>query len=586
MRHFLTLLFSAFLVLAQAQTDHPTLSRIFSSIDSLEEKLVNPIQQGKHPETFTWLTVDQLKQRNHSFRRWLDQMNAIPLESLTRSDQISRTVMELKLRDALTEEEYQTYLMPYNAEGGFFNRATFFLPRLPFEDAADYRAYLKWLPSYVDYLKAHQKRLQMGMEAGITGPQVVVRNLIQLMTPYLSAEWRKHPFGTPFNDRPEAIVATEWASLLVEGEAIVAQQLLPAYQALAQFIESDYLPACPEKVGISEIPEGKEYYANRVRHYTTLNISPDSVFNLGLSEVARIDQQMRVVMGEVGFTGSFDEFLTFLRTDPQFYAKTGPELLRRAAWLSKKAEAQLPRYFRRLYSLPFTVAPVPAAIAPTYTAGRYVGGSWEAQRPGTYWVNTYDLPSRTLYTLPALTLHESVPGHHLQNALAAESDLEVPAFRKSYYISAFGEGWGLYTEFLGEEMGMYETPYELFGRYTYEMWRACRLVVDVGIHAKEWTRQEAVNFMAEHTALSMREINSEIDRYIGWPGQALSYKVGEITIKRLRKQAEDALGDRFDIREFHYHLLKNGSVPLPELVQEIEKYVFELSTKDQSIVPR
>ena len=283
---------------------------------------------------------------------------------------------------------------------------------------------------------------------------------------------------------------------------------------------------------------------------------------------------MEEIIEEVAFNGSFADFLKFLRTDPQFYVQRPEELLRHAAWLSKKAEGQLPKLFSHLYTQPFTVEPVPDAIAPTYTGGRYVSGDKDQQKPGIYWVNTYKLSSRPLYTLPALTLHEAVPGHHLQIMLAAELE-DIPSFRNSFYISAFGEGWGLYAEYLGEEMGMYESPYERFGRYTYEMWRACRLVVDVGLHYKGWSRQQAVDYLAQNTALSLHEVNTEIDRYIGWPAQALSYKIGEITIKRLREQAREAMGEDFDLREFHRVILKNGSIPLNVLEKEVQLYMEE-----------
>ena len=326
------------------------------------------------------------------------------------------------------------------------------------------------------------------------------------------------------------------------------------------------------------LTDGKSYYEDRVRYYTTLSITPDSIHLIGLEEVARIKKSMFEIIKETKFEGTFEDFLNFLRTDEQFYAKTPQELLNYAAWLSKKAEGQLPKLFNKWYSLPFTVSPVPDDIAPTYTAGRYAGGSWKQKRAGEYWVNTYKLESRTLYTLPSLTLHEAVPGHHLQNALASEIT-GIPTFRNNYYISAFGEGWGLYSEFLGEEMGMYTTPYERFGRYTYEMWRACRLVVDTGIHYKGWSREKAFNYMKSNTALSLHEVNTEIDRYIGWPGQAVSYKIGELKIKSLRRVAEEKLGDNFDIREFHFHILKNGSVPLSVIEEEIETYIESIISK-------
>jgi uncharacterized protein (DUF885 family) len=282
---------------------------------------------------------------------------------------------------------------------------------------------------------------------------------------------------------------------------------------------------------------------------------------------------MEQIIEDLDFKGSFEEFFQFLRTDPQFYAKTPKELLMIARDIAKRADAQLPRFFKTLPRKPYGVAPVPDAIAPKYTGGRYVGTSKNSTDPGLYWVNTYDLPSRTLYTLPSLTVHEAVPGHHLQGALNLELGDSIPKFRKNLYLSAYGEGWGLYSEFLAEEMGMYTTPYEHFGKLTYEMWRACRLVVDTGIHAKGWTRKQVVDFMSSNTALSLHEINTETDRYISWPGQALSYKIGELKIRELRKKAETALGSKFDIRDFHEVVLGQGTVTLSILEQRINEYI-------------
>jgi uncharacterized protein (DUF885 family) len=307
-------------------------------------------------------------------------------------------------------------------------------------------------------------------------------------------------------------------------------------------------------------------------------MSPEEVFETGHSEVKRIRSEMMKIIKDVDFDGSFAQFVDFLRTDPQFYAESPESLLKEAAWLSKKAEEILPTYFTRLPRLPFTVNPVPAAIAPTYTGGRYSEGSFEQSKPGEYWVNTYKLESRPLYVLPALTLHEAVPGHHLQISLAQELK-GLPDFRQSTYLSAYGEGWGLYSEFLGKEAGIYRTPYEDFGRLTYEMWRACRLVVDPGIHYFGWTREKAVKFLSENTALSLHEVNTEIDRYIGWPGQAVSYKIGELKIRELRKMAEKALGEEFDIKSFHDKILENGSVPLNTLQDIIEDYIANYKNK-------
>lgn len=567
--YFLSILCTLSLYLS-AQTNEQLL-QLFEKIEATE-KLSNPntaLGEGKHPEKLAYLDGTAYQNLLEKYLGQSTQLKAIADIKLDRQDQISKAIMLHKLDAAINEIKYQLYLIPFNAEGGFFNQATFYLPNLPFENIADYEAYLKWLPSVANYIKGHQKLLEKGIQEGIVAPQVITKNIIQLLQVWVDKDVKKNPYAQPFYRLPEGITDKMVVS---KGEQIISKKIIPAYQELLDFFSTKYLAASPTEVGISKIKNGKTYYENLVNHFTTLNISPDSVFNIGQEEVARIKTQMELIIKDLDFEGSFADFFEFLRTDPQFFPKTGQELLNYAAWISKKAEGELPRLFGDLYSLPFTVAPVPDAIAPNYTTGRYVPGDRSQNKPGTYWVNTYNLESRTLYTLPALTLHEAVPGHHLQIMKAAELS-DLPDFRKSYYISAFGEGWALYSEYLGEEMGIYKTPYELFGRYTYEMWRACRLVVDVGLHYKGWTRAEAITFMAENTALSLHEVNTEIDRYIGWPGQALSYKMGEITIKNLRTQAEKELGEAFDIQAFHELILKNGSVTLPILIEEVEAYI-------------
>lgn len=333
----------------------------------------------------------------------------------------------------------------------------------------------------------------------------------------------------------------------------------------------EYIPNARENIAASSLPNGAEFYENRVRYYTTLNMTSTQVHELGLKEVQRIRQEMEQIIASVGFKGSFADFLHFLRTDPQFYTTSADQLLKEAAFIAKKADAMLPKYFGKLPRQPYGIAPVPAEIAPKYTTGRYSGSNSDDE-PGYYWVNTYALDKRPLYELEALTLHEAVPGHHLQISLNSELT-SLPDFRRYGYISAFGEGWGLYCEYLGLEAGFYQDPYSNFGRLTYEMWRAARLVVDTGMHAQGWSRQQAIDFMASNTALSLHNVTTEIDRYISWPGQALSYKIGELTIKRLRAKAEQELGDKFDIRAFHDAVLENGSVPMSILEQQINDFI-------------
>lgn len=335
---------------------------------------------------------------------------------------------------------------------------------------------------------------------------------------------------------------------------------------------NEYLPKTRTTIGASNFPDGLAYYQERVHHYTTTDLSYEEIYQLGLQEVARIKKEMLDVMKEVNFTGTLQEFINFLRTDPKFYAPTAEQLLKEASYIAKKADNKLPMLFGKLPRQPYGVEPVPAHLAPTYTAGRYSGAPINSKRAGHYWVNTYDLKSRPLYALESLTLHEAVPGHHLQIALAKELT-SLPEFRRNLYVNAFGEGWGLYCEYLGTEMDFYKDPYSRFGKLTYEMWRACRLVLDAALHTKGWTREQAVTYLAENTALSLHEVNTEINRYISWPGQALAYKMGELKIKELRKKAEEKLKDKFDVREFHDLILSQGTVTLTILDKMVDRYI-------------
>ncbi len=349
-------------------------------------------------------------------------------------------------------------------------------------------------------------------------------------------------------------------------------RVYPAYKKLLMFLETEYAPAARTAVGIGTSEAGRAYYQALVKYFTTLDLTPDEVHELGLSEVKRIRGEMDVVIRQSGFEGSFAEFLAFLRTDKQFYAKTAEDLLKEAAWIAKRVDGQMPKYFGKLARLSYGVMAVPDEIAANYTTGRYWSGNPEQGLAGNYVVNTYDLSQRPLYNLPALTLHEGVPGHHHQISLAQEMQ-DVPEFRRSLYPGAFGEGWGLYSEKLGVEMGIYRTPYENFGRLTYEMWRACRLVVDTGMHWKGWTRAQAEACFLENSALSPHNIRTEVERYISWPGQALSYKIGELKILELRGRAEKRLGSDFDIRKFHDEVLGVGGIPLSILEARIDAWI-------------
>lgn len=540
---------------AQAEPDaNPAtqeLYALFAEKDTLERQERN----GRH---FPDVSVEAQEQRAAARRDLLRKLNNIDRDDLSRADHINADIFRFILEDEIAYVDFQAYLIPFNAEGGFYNRMR---PGRWYRSADDYARYHERLQAFVDYLQANMQLMQKGLETGFVAPRVTAKNYEVLTAPYRSADAAENPLFQPYREQPAGMADEAWAEVVRTGEAIIREEVLPAYAALHTFMQETYLPQARTTVGISEVPNGKAYYEQRVQHYTTLDMTPQEVFDTGMREVARIRSEMEAIIEELEFDGAFADFLAFLRTDEQFYATSPRDLLKEASYYAKKIDGQLPQYFARLPRLTYGVEPVPAAIAPNYTGGRYSPGSARRNRAGEYWVNTYKLDSRPLYVLPALTLHEAVPGHHLQMALAEEQE-NGPDFRRSYYISAFGEGWALYGEYLGKEMGIYETPYEDFGRLTYEMWRACRLVVDPGMHYLGWSREKALDFLSTNTALSLHECNTEIDRYIGWPGQAVSYKIGELTIRRLRQEAEARMGDDFDLRTFHQRVLENGSVPL------------------------
>jgi len=384
----------------------------------------------------------------------------------------------------------------------------------------------------------------------------------------------KSVFFAPFRAFPPGVPAEERARLTEAGRRAIMQGAVPGYKALLDFMKTEYVPRARTSIGASSLPRGREYYAHLVRSFTTLDLTADQVHEIGRQEVLRIRAEMDAAMAKTGFQGNFAAFLNFLRTDPRFYAKTPEELLENASYIAKRMDGKLPSLFGRLPRLPYGVEPVPAHLAPKYTGGRYIPAPIGGTQAGEYWVNTYALDKRPLYTLEALTLHEAVPGHHLQIALQQELT-GLPEFRRFSDVGAFVEGWALYAERLGLEAGFYKDPYSDFGRLTYEMWRACRLVVDTGIHAKGWTRAEAMEYLESHTALSLHEVRTETDRYISWPGQALCYKMGELKIRELRGQAEQALGQKFDVRSFHDVVLGSGAVPLTVLEEQVRAYIAE-----------
>lgn len=462
--------------------------------------------------------------------------------------------------------------IPFTNDSGFFNMFVYVTRQTSFETVDDYEAYAARLTEVPRYFRQHKANMQRGMETNMTASDEIIPGIIEMVDTLGGYELNKHPFFAPFTSYSDGISEEEQARLTALGEAAMNMAVLPAYKNLSEFLKNDYLPKARTSAGIGTTPEGRAYYEKLVRHFTTLDMTPDEVHALGLSERDRIRAEMEAIIKEVEFKGSFAEFLKFMRTDPQFYATSEEQLLKEAAWMAKQIDGRMPEFFRTLPRLSYGVMPVPQSIAKTYTTGRYWGGNPKQGKAGNYVVNTSLLTERPLYNLPALTAHEGVPGHHHQISLAQEME-DVPKFRQSLYPNAFGEGWGLYSEKLAVEMGLYKTPYENFGRLTYEMWRACRLVVDTGMHWKGWTREQAENCFYENSALAPHNIRTEVERYISWPGQALAYKIGELKIIELRRRAEKALGGTFSIRDFHDAVLLDGGVPLDILEAKIDRWI-------------
>ncbi len=500
------------------------------------------------------------------------QLQSLSCDRLSHEDCINFRLYEKQISDFLADYETRAYLIPFNSDWGFYME----WGRLPsdtdFTKAADYNNYLARLEMISPVMDEYIVLMRTGIKSGITQPQVILEGRDEPIKSQLVKRVDASPFFAPFMKMPSTIPSPDQAALLARAQQVISEGVIPAYQRLFDFFHQEYIPGSRKTLGAYQLPDGAAYYQAAIRRFATVDLSPREIHDIGLKEVARIRVEMDTIIQQVEFAGDFPAFLEFLRTDKQFYAREPKELLAYASYYAKKIDGRLPMLFGHLPRQPYGVAPVPDDIAPFYTGGRYVPASLDSHRGGYYWVNTYQLESRPLYNIPALTLHEGAPGHHIQGALALEMQ-DQPDFRRNDYISAYGEGWGLYAEKLGVEMDIYETPYENFGRLSYEMWRACRLVIDTGVHSMGWTREQALDYLASNTALSVHEVTTEIDRYISWPGQALSYKLGEYTLWNLRREAESALGERFDVRAFHDFVLGLGSVTLDILQDEVRAWV-------------
>ena len=551
------------------------------SCDRENEKLEIIIQEYQNHEAYDYkdyplgnFSEEYFRSEKEFAENLLIKLSRIDVNKLDENDNISFELLSFVLEDIVAYYDFERFLNPLLSDSGFHSSLVYNVrPMYNYNQIKNYLNKLNSIPQYVDqYLPL----LRKGLKKGVSQPLVIFNGYESTYNDHITKDFELNYFYSPFKTLPNGLSQTQKDSVLIEAKKAIENSVVPQFIRIKDFFEKEYYPNTRTTIGVSETPNGAKFYQNRINYYTTSTLyTADEIHQIGLKEVARIKEEMIKIIQDLNFKGSFKEFFKFLRTDDQFYAKTPKELLMYARDISKRADEQLPRFFKTLPRKPYGVAPVPDAIAPKYTGGRYVGTSKNSTDPGYYWVNTYDLKSRTLYTIPALTVHEAVPGHHLQSALNNELGDSIPQFRRNLYLSAYGEGWGLYSEFLADEMGIYTTPYEQFGKFTYEMWRACRLVIDTGIHAKGWSREEAVDYMSNNTALSLHEVNTEIDRYISWPGQALSYKIGELKIRELRNKAKLELKEKFDIREFHERILEYGTVTLSTLERRINNYIEE-----------
>lgn len=509
--------------------------------------------------------AESQKQRLDYWQTVMDKLDDLDVDALSAENQVNYKVYRRQIRVRIADQKFKQWQMPFNSDTAFWSSVGYKLGGDHLQTADDYAGYLERLDQIPHYFQQQMANMRLGLKRGFSVPRAVldgrdksIADVANLDDPTAS------DFYKPFADMPSRIDADTAKKLRHKARREIREDVIPAYGKLLTFFREEYVPNARTTLSAEDLPDGEAYYRHQIRKYTTLQMTPEAIHEKGLERVQKLDKRMHDVMKQVDFDGDFDEFVDHLRHADRFYADSKQELLDKTAWVAKEVDGAIDQVIGHLPRQRFTIVPVPADIAPYYTSGR--GGADE------YLVNTYDLDSRALFNMPALTLHESYPGHSLQLELARERKGH-PAFRRNGYISAYGEGWGLYSEFLGNEMGIYDTPYKKFGFLNYQMWRAARLVIDTGIHAMGWSRDKAIDYLSEHTALSHLEIVNEIDRYISWPGQADSYELGYLTIRRLRDKAEDALGDDFDVRAFDDTVLSTGSVPLPVLEDRIGRFI-------------
>lgn len=560
------------------------LHALFEEVEAFDVS-ENPIEAGRKGDIealgqMPVVTPEAEARRAEANEAFLEQLEAIDRAALPEEERLNYDLMEWMLERRIMLAGYDTDRIPFVNDSGFHTMLSGMARQTRLNTAEEAEAWISRLNDYPRYMDESIANLERAIETGWVQPRMIAERVLENAEAQVPAEdAADSAFYLPLTKMPNTIPAERQEALKQQAVLAINESVRPATIQLVEFLENAYLPASRESLGAREMPGGEAYYPALVEYFTTTDLTPQQIHQIGLSEVERIRGEMDAVIAETGFEGTFEDFLNYLRTDPQFYAETPKELLQAASYYAKKADDQMPAFFKTLPRNSYGVRPVPEDIAPNYTTGRYWGGDYENGVAGGYMVNTYNLKQRPLYNIPSLTVHEAVPGHHHQIALSNELE-GLPEFRKGLYPTAFGEGWGLYTEKLAVEMGIYETPYEHFGRLSYEMWRACRLVVDTGIHWYGWTRDEAEACFLENSALAEHNIRTEVDRYISWPGQALAYKIGELKLWELRERAEDALGADFDIREFHDAVLVEGGMPLGLLEEKIDRWIAEQQAGD------
>jgi uncharacterized protein (DUF885 family) len=519
------------------------------------------------------------KRRNAAQREFLARLRKIDRESLSAANRVNYDIFARVLRENIQEHAFQTYLMPISDRWGFHIDFPELPRNMPLTTTRDYENYIARLRGFSDYATGHMELMREGVRKLMTVPSVIMQRYNEPLEAQIVEDPEKSLLYGPFQKLPPSMAKKDRERLQSAARKAIAESVVPGYRKFLKFMKEEYVPNCRGTIAASALPNGRDYYRFCVAKYTTLDDrTPEQIHAIGKEEVARIRGEMDAIIKDLKFDGDFAKFTDNLRTNPKFYAKSAEELQKEVSFILKRIDGQLPTLFGRLPRMPYGVRQVPDYIAPQTMFAYYQGPTGDGRRAGFFYINTYNLPSRPTYMLEALSLHEAVPGHHLQIALQQEL-ADLPEFRKYSNFTAFIEGWGLYSERLGLEAGFYKDPYSNFGRLTMEIWRACRLVVDTGIHHLGWTREQAIEYMRANSAMPLHDIRSEVDRYIGWPGQALAYKTGEMKIRQLRKEAESQLGEKFDVRAFHDVVLGGGAVPLGVLEKNVQAWIADSKSK-------